>query len=233
MITVYSTLLDTLVRRAITLVFAAHPELSVDAFTWLSLGSNGRREAMPSSDIDTAVAFDEGCRRQRSTLPAGLRRGPRLLARAGVSGDHHGATAAHPAFARTNDQWRAAGQEWLSAPGKNKGAMMTSLLVDGRAIHGDPGLPAVTGVFAELRRHPGTMRLLLQESLSHRARMRSVLDVLARRGRLFDIKAGAMLPVVNMAGGPPSAWGRRPCRPPNGSGRRPVRRCSRPTGRPT
>ena len=48
--------------------------------------------------------------------------------------------------------------------------MMTSLLVDGRPIHGDPGLPAVTEVFSDLRRHPGTMRLLLEESLSARAK---------------------------------------------------------------
>ena len=43
------------------------------------------------------------------------------------------------------------------------------------------------------------MRLLLQESLSHRARMHSVLDVLVRRDGIFDIKAGAILPVVNLA----------------------------------
>ena len=58
-IAVYSAILDTIVRRAIGLVFARHPELSVDAFTWLSLGSNGRREAVLSSDVDSAAAFDD------------------------------------------------------------------------------------------------------------------------------------------------------------------------------
>ncbi len=199
-IAVYSTLLDTLVRRAITLVFAGHPELSVDAFTWLSLGSNGRREAVPSSDVDTAVVFADGL---SPTEIEAYRRAfaevHDVVARAGVSGDHHGATAPHAAFSRTNAQWRAAGQEWMSAPAKNKGAVMASLLVDGRAIYGDPGLPAVARVFSELRRHHGTMRLLLQESLSHRARMHSMLDVLVRRDGMFDIKADAILTVVNLA----------------------------------
>ena len=60
-----------------------HPELVVDAFTWLSLGSNGRREAVPSSDVDSRgrlrrrVAAGEIAR-----LPRRLRRGPRR-ARAG------------------------------------------------------------------------------------------------------------------------------------------------------
>jgi CBS domain-containing protein len=58
-IAVYSAAVDTLVRKAIGFVFAGHPELSVDAFTWLSLGSNGRREAVPSSDVDSAAAFQE------------------------------------------------------------------------------------------------------------------------------------------------------------------------------
>lgn len=199
-IAVYSTLLDTLMRRAITLVFAAHPELSVDAFTWLSLGSNGRREAVPSSDVDTAVVFADGLSpKEIEAYRNAFGQVHEVLARAGVSGDHHGATAPHPAFSRTNDQWRAAGREWMSAPEKNRGAVMASLLVDGRAIYGDPGLPAVARVFSELRRHHGTMRLLLQESLSHRARMHSVLDVLVRRDGIFDIKAGAILPVVNLA----------------------------------
>ena len=75
---------------------------------------------------------------------------------------------------------------------------MTSLLVDGRPIHGDPGLPAVTEVFQEVRRHPGTMRLLMQESLSKRAKYRSVRDIFTRR-ETFDIKTHALLPIVNMA----------------------------------
>ena len=77
--------------------------------------------------------------------------------------------------------------------------MMTSLMVDARPIHGDPGLPAVTRTVGDLRRHPGTMRLLLQESLARRARGRPVLHLLSRRPERFDIKSHALLPVVNMA----------------------------------
>ncbi len=199
-IAIYSAVIDTIVRRAIRLVFAGHPELSIDAFTWLSLGSNGRREAVPSSDVDSAVAFVD-------SLPWEAKAGYRIafdevhavLAAAGLSRDDHGATAPHPAFSRTNAEWRVAGRQWMSAPHKNKGAVMTSLLVDGRPIYGDPGLPAVSKVFSALRRHPGTMRLLLQESLARRAKLHSMLDVLARRADSFDIKTYAILPIVNLA----------------------------------
>jgi CBS domain-containing protein len=122
-----------------------------------------------------------------------------VLARAGLSGDPHGATAAHFLFARTNENWREVGQEWLAAPAEHNGAMMTSLLVDGRPIHGDPGLPAVTRVFSDLRRHPGTLRLLLQESLSKRAKLLPMRHILARQPDTFDIKSHALVPIVNIA----------------------------------
>jgi CBS domain-containing protein len=199
-VAVYSSILDTLVRRALALSFAEHPGLSLDAFTWIALGSAGRREAVLSSDIDSAVAFDDA-------LPAAEQDAYRVafatvdavLGRAGVLRDAHGVTAADPMFSRTNHQWRRAAEEWLSRPEEANGAMMTSLLVDGRPIHGDPGLPAATAAFADLRSHPGTMRLLLQESLAYRARMRSLKSRLARRPETFEVKTHAVLPVVNIA----------------------------------
>jgi CBS domain-containing protein len=57
----------------------------------------------------------------------------------------------------------------------------------------------VTRTVGDLRRHPGTMRLLLQESLARRAKGRPVLHMLSRRPERFDIKTHALLPVVNMA----------------------------------
>jgi CBS domain-containing protein len=43
------------------------------------------------------------------------------------------------------------------------------------------------------------MRLLLQESLAYRARLRSVREVLTGRTGRFDIKSHALLPIVNIA----------------------------------
>jgi CBS domain-containing protein len=199
-IAVYSAVVDTLVRRAIRFVFTEHPDLSVDAFTWLSLGSNGRREAVLSSDVDSAAAFREPLSdAEIAQYRKAFAEVYQVLTRAGLHGDEHGATASHAAFARTNEQWRAAGEQWLAAPAEHQGAMMTSLLVDGRPIHGDPGLPEVTKVFGDLRRHPGTMRLLLVESLSKRAKLGSMRHILARHPETFDIKTYALLPIVNIA----------------------------------
>ncbi len=198
-IAVYSAILDTVVRRAIALVFEQHPELSVDAFTWLSLGSVGRREAVLSSDVDSAVAFADGTpRADADAYRAAFAEVGAVLADCGITSDAHGATAQQRLFARTNAEWRTAAGQWLASPAENQGAIMTSLLVDGRPIHGDPGLPAAAKVFSDLRRHPGTMRLLLQESLSRRAKM-PARGILSRRSGVFDVKEHAVLPIVNLA----------------------------------
>jgi CBS domain-containing protein len=199
-IAIYSAFLDTIIRRAIALVFERHEELSVDAFTWLSLGSNGRREAVLSSDVDSAVAFDDAVPASAlGAYRAAFAEVYRVLTRAGLSADSHGATAQHEQFSRSNADWRAAAEQWLAKPAEHNGAMMTSLLVDGRPIHGDPGLPAVSRVFSDLREHPGTMRLLLRESLSRRAKQRTLWRIPGGRPDTFDVKTQALLPVVNLA----------------------------------
>ena len=199
-ISVHSSLLDTIVRRAIDLVFSDYPDLSGDAFTWIALGSVGRREAVLGSDVDSAVAFLD--QTPAADLPSYRRAFGEIgdvLAGAGLSSDDHGATAEQPAFSRTNASWRSAAQDWMAGPERGKGAVMAALLVDGRPIHGDPGLPAATQVMAELRSHVGTMRLLLVEALAARASLGPRRGLLTRRSGTFDVKHGALQPIVRIA----------------------------------
>jgi CBS domain-containing protein len=198
-IQVHSAVIDTIIRRAIDLVFDRHPDLSTDAFTWLSLGSNGRHEAVLSSDIDCAVAFDDAVDPALAdAYRAVFAEVNDLLDGAGLRRDRHGTNPQNPRFARTNRDWRAAALDWMAAPEKDDGAIMTSLMVDGRPIHGDPGLSEVNRVFGDLRRHPGTKRLLLQEMLSRRAQPHPLRDALRLRSGPFDIKAHGVLPIVNI-----------------------------------
>ena len=199
-IAVHSSLIDTVVRRTIHLVLAEHDDLDPAAFSWLSLGSNGRREAVLSYDIDAAVAFDDSLDvgmldRYRSVLAEVVGE----LARAGLTSDSHGATPAHRLFARTDEQWGAAGRQWLADPAANRGGVLISLLVDGRPIYGDPGPSSIGRVFQELRTSPAALRILLHQALQPRARLRSVRALLSRRQEPFDLKEHALAPIVNLA----------------------------------
>jgi CBS domain-containing protein len=211
-VNVYSAIVDSIVRQSIDQVFAEQDDLPTDGFTWLSLGSNGRREAVPCSDVDAAVAFDDHVSAETMTrYRAAFEQVGALLTEAGLNIDAHGAFPSNAPFSRTNTQWREAATRWLTAPSENKGptmavlskglAVMTSLLVDARPIHGNPGLPAVARVFGDFRQHPATMDLLLAESLSYRAKVRerSIRDVLTGKGDAFNVKSYGLLPVVNIA----------------------------------
>ena len=53
---ILSVVIDSLVRRALELALAEAGGV-VDGFAWLTLGSVARREAMPSSDVDSALSW--------------------------------------------------------------------------------------------------------------------------------------------------------------------------------
>jgi CBS domain-containing protein len=211
-IRVYSAIIDAIIRRSIALVFTGHPDLPLDRFTWLSLGSHGRREAVPSSDVDAAIAFDDDVPQEtvvRYRKVFGEVND--LLTEVGLSVDVNGANASNKSFSRTNSEWRAAATRWLTAPEEHSQATMAvqrkglaviaSLLVDARPIHGKPGLPAVARVFADFRQHPATMDMLLSESLSHRAKVRdrTLRDLLTGKEDAFNVKTHGLLPVVSIA----------------------------------
>jgi CBS domain-containing protein len=194
-ITVHSALMDTLVRRAIQLVMEAHPDLDPDAFTWLSLGSNGRREAVLSSDMDAAVAFADGMSpHELARYRPAFVEITHVVARAGVNHDRHGVSPVNPEFARTHRQWEAAARAWLSRPTKDDAIIKTCLLIDGRPIHGDLALPEVTRVFGDLRLHPSTMKMLLAISVDRSNALRG-----RWRRKTIDLKRQALLPITNIA----------------------------------
>lgn len=198
-IAVNSAIVDSIIRRAILLVFAEFEDLSINAFTWLSLGSNGRREAVLSSDVDAAVTFADEYEGEIPRYREAFGVVGDVLAHCGISVDAHHAFPSHKGFSRTDSQWRAAAQGWLSSPQQNQGTIMASLLVDARPIFGDPSLPEPARVFSDFNRHPATVGLLLQDSLSRRARVASVRDRITGRGEVFDIKGRGLLPIVNIA----------------------------------
>ena len=211
-IRVYSAIVDAIVRRSIQLVFADHPELALDQFTWLFLGSHGRREAVPGSDVDVAIAFDDDMSpetmvRFRRCVRGGQRTAHRRRARCRRQWRQRVEQSLLP------DEWRVAGSGNALAdhprgalPRGNGGpphglAVIASLLVDARPVHGTPGLPEVARVFTEFRQHPAAMDLLLSESVSHRAkeRERTLRDVFTGKGDTFDVKTHGLLPVVSIA----------------------------------
>ncbi|WLP91145.1 putative nucleotidyltransferase substrate binding domain-containing protein [Gordonia sp. NB41Y] len=195
-----SSLLQTSLRRAITLTEAAHPDLAWDAVTWMCLGSVSRREVVPSSDVESAVILDDTVdATMRTRLAAAFGEVDTILAGGGIAPDDNGVRASAPLFARTRSEWGSAAAAWTDAPLENRGMLFTALLFDARPLTGDSSVSLGPSLFGDLRTRPDTVRSLLAESLSTRSRLRSVRDVLTRRAGVFDIKSHALTPLINLA----------------------------------
>ncbi len=62
--TIISVVFDALIRRMIEIAIERIGPPPAE-FAWLALGSDGRREAVPSSDVDSGMAWEDGSRRAR------------------------------------------------------------------------------------------------------------------------------------------------------------------------
>jgi CBS domain-containing protein len=201
---VIATVHDTLTRRMIELVVDDHS--GVAPFTWLSLGSTARREAFPSSDQDSAIAWqgegdDPAVREPLMRLAADVVAG---LERCGVPRCANGAVACKPLFLRSQGAWLAAARSWLDDPTDEEALILVSLMTDGRPVWtAESGWRAVEDVFADARHHPQLLRRLGLFALRDRPPTGFFRDFVVehdgeRRGTL-DIKSGGLLPVVDIA----------------------------------
>ncbi len=201
---IYSVVLDALTRRVIDLAVAETGEPEV-AFAWLALGSQARREAVPSSDVDSAIVWygdvDEGAVRPLlhdlgSRVVAGL-------AACGLRADDHGATASDLRFVRSEESWRRVARSWLEDPTQEKALLLTSVLVDSRPVWGIHAGTPVAEEFCLAPRHPALLRQLARFALSYRPPTGFLRGLVVehsgeRRGQL-DLKHGGVVPIVDLA----------------------------------
>ena len=206
---VRSVVLDALTRRLAELAVAAAGEPAAP-FTWFALGSQARREAVPSSDVDSALAWQdtdgqdaevaEYMARVAGTVQDGLRA-------CGLRPDPNGTNAANPLFARSLADWRAAAARLAKDPTQEKALILVSILTDSRPVWdssrlGVPVADALWEVRGQLSQSD-LQRLLARFALSFRPPTGFWRDFVVehsgeRRGQL-DLKHGGLIPIVDLA----------------------------------
>jgi CBS domain-containing protein len=196
---------DTIVRRLVEL---AQNELGAPPvpWTWLATGSYGRREPFPSSDVDSALAW-EGAHDDpelREHLRALAQRVADGLNASGLRSDPQGAVATSPLFARSVDAWQRAVQAWVEDPDRDRGLMLFNVVVECDAVWGST---AVADRIAEACvRARGRERMLdrlaaaaLVEKPPTGFLREFVLHSTGERKGVLDIKHGGLLPIESLA----------------------------------
>jgi CBS domain-containing protein len=201
---VYSVVVDALTRRLLDLAGAELGGLPAP-LAWLALGSQARREATPSADIDSAIVWfgdlDESVIRPSLHALAGKVVG--WLEKCGFRADAHGASASNRLFVRSLSSWQRAAHSLISDPTQEKALILVSVLVDSRPVWGVHTGTPVADTFRLAERNPALLRLLARFSLSYRPptgffRGLVVEHTGEHRGRL-DLKYGGMIPIVDLA----------------------------------
>ena len=164
---IISMLADSLTRRSIELSIS---ELGPPPcpLSWVALGSHGRREPVPGSDVDSAMAWecdeeDEDVKSYMLSLGSRVCDG---LARCGLAADKRGATAAQDLFVRPVSAWRRLIRESIRDPTANKGLIVISLFLDGRVLHHGGSASDLRQEFEAARRRRGLLRLMLSLALA-------------------------------------------------------------------
>ncbi len=201
---VYSVVVDALTRRLLELALAEVGAGGIE-FAWLALGSQARREALPGSDVDSAIVwFDSPDQSDPSsrlnTIAVRVVDG---LRKCGLEPDPHRATAHDPLFVRSFDSWQRAARSWIDNPTQEKALVLVSVLIDSRPVWGVHAGRTLADAFRSASSQPTLLRLLARFALSHRPptgflRGLVVESTGEHRGRL-DLKLGGTLPIVDLA----------------------------------
>ncbi len=202
---VYAVCVDALTRRMLEMVSAAGEPVGVD-YAWLAMGSQARREALPSSDLDSAIVwFGEADQPDavRARLVAVGREVLDGLQACGLRLDEHGVNASSPAFVRSVASWQQEVRGWLADPTQDKALVLSSVVVDSRPVWGVHTGTPVADTFALAPDHPALLRMLARFAVSSRPPTGVVRGLVVEhsgehRGRL-DLKRGGTIPIVALA----------------------------------
>jgi CBS domain-containing protein len=203
---VISVVADALIRRMIELAIESKGAAPAE-FAFLALGSHGRRETVPSSDVDSGMAWEDESEQESSEGVVGYMRTiagdvEDCIRVVGWSLDPHGVTASSEFSASSMGTWRRSIGNWLQKSGDPQVLIATSILLDGRTVYGPAELdprPILLEPENRAALLPTMLRLALALKLPTGRRGNIAVEDSGEHSGTFDIKHGGLLPVTDIA----------------------------------
>jgi CBS domain-containing protein len=189
---------DAIMRRLISW----HDPAGADC-SWLVLGSTARREPLPSSDIDTAVAWADHQADVADLVNAAAGRLLDDMERCGLQRCADGANATNRLFSRPASDWKAAAARWVGQPSGTDTALLVAIVADSRPLTGLALGRAVTDALLAAARSFEFIEGALHLALHYRPPTGFVRGLVVEhsgehRGEL-DLKRGGLVPVAAIA----------------------------------
>ena len=203
---------DALIERAVSLatqrLIAAGKGAPPVAFTWLSLGSEGRREQLLRTDQDNALLFaDAGPELQSEHKRYFLELAAlvnQTLIQSGFAECPGGIMASNPLWCLSLSQWKRQFSKWIHQP--DPGSLMHgTIFFDFRPVPEQHPLAHALGehLTAEMEEKPVFLNFFAQNALRNPPPLSFLRNLILERSgehkNEFDIKLRGMMPLTDMA----------------------------------
>ncbi len=202
----FSVVADALTRRALDLAVDELGE-SPARFAWIALGSQSRREALPSSDLDSAIVWLDEPSDDLVVISDYLTRVSAMVTETlrycGLTPDRHRVSASDPLFVRSQSQWRHDVTDLLDDPTQDQALIVVSVLTDSRPVWGVEMASMVAELIQGAQRRPTLLRLLGQFALVHRPpsgfSRGLVLETNGEVRAGLNLKSAVVVPITDLA----------------------------------
>lgn len=204
---IITTLNDNITQRAIAMVLAEAGKPAVE-FTWLSFGSEGRREQTLKTDQDNGILFDVPAGRSADAIRAELlpiaARINDALAQCGFPLCRGNVMARNPEWCLSLAEWRARFADWIHR-GDAPVLLNASIFFDFRPLYGPegPALELQQWLLEKVRDQRMFLRHMTENALANEPPLGIVRDFVVTSGgehpRTVDLKVNGITPFVDAA----------------------------------
>ncbi|TCD48332.1 DUF294 nucleotidyltransferase-like domain-containing protein [Chlorobium sp. N1] len=203
---------DAIITRAIHMTLDALEKegrgIPPVPFTWLSLGSEGRREQLLRTDQDNALIFADTGGGEREALHAYFlefaSRVTAILEGAGFVRCPADVMASNPKWCLSLTEWKDCFRHWIETP-EPKAVMHSTIFFDFRPVYGEPSLAAELkrDVFESIAKGRGFLEFFAKNALQNPPPLGFFRNFMVEKSRdhanEFDIKSRAMMPLADAA----------------------------------
>lgn len=201
---------DALIKKAIEISIKKLEEEGIKkpdiSFTWLSLGSEGRKEQLLKTDQDNAILYEDPPENlQEEVRDYFLKLGNsvnKILVESGFSECPADIMAKNPKWCQPLQKWKEYFKTWMEIPDE-KNVMQTTIFFDFRVVYGNTGLAEELRSYIYQLKNPLFISLLAKSAISNPPPLNFFRNLIVEKSGEhkdeFDLKARCLMPLIDAA----------------------------------
>jgi len=207
-INVISQINDAVTIRAIELSIKKMPSPPPVSFSWLALGSQGRKEQLLFTDQDNAIIFEDVPKKQyKNTQTYFLqlsRYVTKTLNKVGFEYCEADMMASNPEWCKSISEWKIQFKDWILKPDE-KAILLSSIFFDFNCVYGNKKMVSklTDAIFETLEETALFFRFLGSDAIKSPSPLGFFRQFLVEQNgeqkELFNIKSRAIMPLVDAA----------------------------------